>query len=67
MDALEAKIQILNALMHQEMNIPEHLLEKVIENRKLNIINVDEAIQVQPIVLAKVVNFLYNELQKTKI
>lgn len=64
MTPLEIKVEILKAIMQQPPNIPNDLVLKVVENRKFNISNVDDAVQVMPIILVKMVNSFYKELTK---
>jgi hypothetical protein len=64
MTPLETKVEILKAIMQQPPTIPNWIAEKVVENRKLNITNIDDAVQVQPIILVKMVNAFYKELNK---
>jgi len=64
MTPLETKVEILKAIMQQPPVIPNWVAEKVIENRKFNPTNVDDVVQVQPIILVKMVNAFYKELNK---
>lgn len=64
MTPLEAKIEILKAVMQLDTIIPEGHKEQIIKKRGLNLSNVDHACQVEPIIISKMVNVFYNELNK---
>ncbi len=64
MTVLEQKIEILKAVMQVEVRTPQKLYDAIVRNRGLDLNKVDDAIQVEPIIIAKIVNFLHKELSK---
>lgn len=64
MTPLEIKVEILKALLQRDFEIKEELSSQVIANRQLNVTKIDDALQVEPIIMAKIVNIFYKELNK---